>query len=127
VLYSLQCCLQVTAADLAVMGATLANGGRNPVTGEQVIAPELCHPVLAVMLSSGMYEDSGSWLYTVGLPAKSGISGGIVTVAPGKGALGLYSPPLDAAGNSVRGLHAAGLLSSELGLDLLASRPLAGR
>jgi glutaminase len=74
-----------------------------------------------------MYEDSGSWLYTVGLPAKSGISGGIVTVAPGKGALGLYSPPLDAAGNSVRGLHAAGLLSSELGLDLLASRPLAGR
>jgi glutaminase len=127
VLYSLQCCLQVTAADLAVMGATLANGGRNPVTDEQVIAPELCHPVLAVMLTSGMYEDSGSWLYTVGLPAKSGISGGIVTVAPGKGALGLYSPPLDAAGNSVRGLHAAGLLSAELGLDLLASQPLGGR
>lgn len=124
-LYSLQCCLQVSAADLAVMGATLANGGRNPLTGENVVEPELIHPVLAVMLSSGMYQDSGSWLYQVGLPAKSGISGGIVTVSPGKGALGLYSPPLDPAGNSVRGGHAARLLSSELGLDLLAAAPAA--
>ncbi len=123
VLYSLQCCLQVTAGDLAVMGATLANGGRNPITGVQVIEPELCHQVLAVMLTAGLYEDSGSWLYTVGLPAKSGISGGIVAVSPGKGALGLYSPPLDAAGNSVRGIRAATLLSGELGLDLLASKP----
>lgn len=122
-LYGRQCCLEVTCGDLAVMGATLANGGRNPVTGVQVIEGELCHPVLAAMLTAGMYEDSGSWLYRVGLPAKSGIGGGIVAVSPGKGGLGVYSPPLDAAGNSVRGVQAAMRISTDLGLDLLASRP----
>lgn len=122
-LYGRQCCLEVSAADLAVMGATLANGGRNPISGDQVVAPQLCHPVLAVMLSSGMYEESGKWLYEVGLPAKSGISGGIVAVAPGKGALGVYSPPLDAVGNSVRGGLVVRSLSASLGLDLLTSEP----
>lgn len=122
-LYTRQSALSVTARDLAVMGATLADGGLNPVTGEQVIPAHLCHYVLAVMMIAGMYETSGDWLYRVGLPAKSGIGGGIVTVSPGKGGLGTYSPPLDEAGNSVRGQQAARYLSSALGLDLLASAP----
>ena len=96
-LYTRQCALDVTAHDLAVMGATLADGGVNPVTGERVVAPEVCHDVLAVMATAGMYETSGDWLYEVGLPGKSGIGGGIVTVSPGKGALATFSPPLAAA------------------------------
>lgn len=123
-LYTRQSSLLVTAHDLAVMGATLADGGMNPVTGVQVIPAELCHPVLAVMATAGMYEHSGDWLYDVGLPAKSGIGGGIVTVSPGKGGLGSFSPRLDAAGNSVRGVRAAARLARELGLGLFASRPV---
>ena len=123
-LYTRQSSLRVTAHDLAVMGATLADGGVNPVTGERVIEPKLCHYVLAVMATAGLYETSGDWLYDVGLPGKSGIGGGIVTVSPGKGGLGTYSPPLDAAGNSVRGVLAAMRLSQELGMDLFASTPI---
>ena len=122
-LYTRQCALDVTAHDLAVMGATLADGGVNPVTGERVVAPEVCHDVLAVVATAGMYETSGDWLYEVGLPGKSGIGGGIVTVSPGKGALATFSPPLDAAGNSVRGQLATRFLSRSLGLNLFASRP----
>jgi len=122
-LYTRQCALDVTAHDLAVMGATLADGGVNPVTGERVVAPGVCHDVLAVMATAGMYETSGDWLYEVGLPGKSGIGGGIVTVSPGKGALATFSPPLDAAGNSVRGQLATRFLSRSLGLNLFASRP----
>lgn len=122
-LYSRQSCLLVTAHDLAVMGATLANGGLNPVTGEHVVEARLCAPVLAVMATAGMYEHSGEWLYSVGLPGKSGLGGGVVTVAPGKGALGSFSPRLDAAGNSVRGVQAAALLADELSLGVFASRP----
>ncbi len=124
-LYTRQSSLRVTARDLAVMGATLADGGVNPVSGERVIDQRLCHHVLAVMATAGLYETSGDWLYEVGLPGKSGIGGGIVTVSPGKGGLGTYSPPLDAAGNSVRGVQVAIRLSSALGMDLFASR--AGR
>jgi len=123
-LYTRQSSLRVTARDLAVMGATLADGGVNPVTGEQVVDAGLCHHVLAVMATAGLYEASGDWLYDVGLPGKSGIGGGIVTVSPGKGGLGTYSPPLDAAGNSVRGVRAAALLSQRLGMDLFASEPV---
>ena len=123
-LYSRQSCLEVTAHDLAIMAATLADGGMNPVTREQVIAPELCWPVLAVMATAGMYEHSGAWLYDVGLPGKSGIGGGVLTVSPGKGGLGSFSPRLDGAGNSVRGVLAATRLASELGLGLFSSRPL---
>lgn len=123
-LYSRQCCLQVTAEDLAMMAATLADGGKNPATGQQVIEPALVQPVLAVMATAGMYEHSGQWLYDVGLPAKSGISGGILAVAPGKGGMGSYSPPLDAAGNSVRGVRVATMLSQELGLAVFASNPV---
>jgi glutaminase len=116
----------VSAEDLAVMGATLADGGVNPVTGERVVDPAVCHHTLAVMLTAGLYETSGDWLYDVGLPAKSGIGGGIVTVSPGKGAMGTFAPPLDGAGNSVRGQLVAGFLSSRLGLDLLLSEPERG-
>lgn len=121
--YTRQCSLLVTARDLAVMGATLAAGGVNPVTGEQVVTPDTCRRVLAVMASAGLYERSGSWLYDVGLPGKSGVSGGIVTIAPGKGAVAAWSPPLDAAGNSVRGQLATRFLSEQLGLNLFASAP----
>lgn len=123
-LYTRQSCLEVTARDLAVMAATLADGGTNPLTGEQVIGAELCHAVLAVMVTAGMYEESGDWLFDVGQPAKSGIGGGILTVSPGKGGLGTFSPPLDAAGNSVRGGLVARYLAHHLGLDLLNSAPL---
>jgi glutaminase len=122
-LYTRQCSLNVSAKDLAVMGATLADGGFNPVTREQVVHPDVCHYALAVMLTAGLYETSGDWLYEIGLPGKSGIGGGIVTVSPGKGGLGTYSPRLDAAGNSVRGNLVARFLTRRLGLDLLASTP----
>jgi len=125
-LYTRQCSLKVSARDLAVMGATLADGGVNPVTGERVIDAATCHHTLAVMLTAGLYETSGDWLYDVGLPAKSGIGGGIVTVAPGKGGMGTFSPPLDAAGNSVRGQLVARFLSARLGMDLLISAPDSG-
>lgn len=122
-LYTRQCCLAVTAVDLAVMGATLADGGVHPVTGERVVDAESARAALAVMVVAGVYERSGSWLLDVGMPAKSGIAGGLVTVSPGKGALGAWSPPLDDAGTSVRGARAAQMLARHLGLDLLASRP----
>lgn len=119
--YTRQCALAVTAEDLAVMGATLADGGVNPVTGERVVSAEVARDTLAVLASCGLYERSGEWLFEIGLPAKSGVSGGIVAIAPGKGALGAYSPPLDAAGNSVRGQRACAYLSRALGLNLFAS------
>lgn len=122
-LYTRQCALSVTAKDLAVMGATLADGGLNPITRERVVDPEVCHYTLAVMATAGLYETSGDWLYQVGLPGKSGIGGGIVTVSPGKGGLGTFAPPLDAAGNSVKGQLVAKFLSQQLGMDLFASQP----
>jgi glutaminase len=121
-LYTKQCSLNVTAKDLAVMGATLADAGVNPVTRARVVDAETCRHTLAVMATAGLYETSGDWLYDVGLPGKSGIGGGIVTVAPGKGGLGTFSPRLDAAGNSVRGQLVAAHLSHSLGLDLFLSR-----
>ena len=122
-LYTRQCSLDVSAKDLAVMGATLAHGGFNPVTREQVVKPEVCHYALAVMLTAGLYETSGDWLYEIGLPGKSGIGGGIVTVSPGKGGLGTFAPPLDEAGHSVKGQLVTQFLSQRLGLDLLVSSP----
>ncbi len=122
-LYTRQSSLNVTARDLAVMGATLADGGVNPVTRERVIEAATCQPVLAVMATAGLYETSGDWLYDVGLPGKSGVGGGIVTVAPGKGGLGTFAPPLDGAGNSVKGQLVTMFLSERLGLNLFASKP----
>ncbi len=124
-LYTRQCSLTVDVKDLAVMGATLADGGTNPVTGVQVIDPVSCRYALAVMASAGLYDTSGDWLYDVGLPGKSGISGGIVTVSPGKGSLGTFAPLLDPSGNSVKGQLAARFLARRLGLDLFASAPYA--
>ena len=122
-LYTKQCALNVTAMDLAVMGATLADGGVNPITRERVVDASVCHYALAVMATAGLYETSGDWLFDVGLPGKSGIGGGIVAVSPGKGGLGTFAPPLDAAGNSVKGQLAAEFLSRKLGMDLFVSRP----
>lgn len=121
--YTKQCSLNVSAKDLAVMGATLADGGVNPITKERVIDAAHCKRVLAVMATAGLYELSGDWLYEIGLPGKSGVSGGIFTVAPGKGALGTFAPMLDDAGNSVKGQRVAKFLSERLGLNLFASRP----
>jgi glutaminase len=125
-LYTRQCSLNVTARDLAVMGATLADGGFNPVTRHRVVEPIICHYALAVMATAGLYETSGDWLYDIGLPGKSGIGGGIVAVSPGKGGLGTFAPPLDKAGNSVRGQLAAKYLSQQLGMDLFVSQPDGG-
>lgn len=122
-LYTRQCSLNVSARDLAVMGATLADGGVNPITKVRVVDAAVCHYALAVMATAGLYETSGNWLYDIGLPGKSGIGGGIVTVSPGKGGLGTFAPPLDQAGNSVKGQLVAQYLSQKLGLDLFASKP----
>lgn len=121
--YTKQCSLSVSAADLSVMGATLADGGVNPITGRRVVSAQAARDTLAVLASCGMYERSGEWLFEIGLPAKSGVSGGILAVAPGKGALAAFSPPLDAAGNSVRGQRVCAFLSRALGLNLFASAP----
>ncbi len=123
-LYTRQCSLNVSARDLAVMGATLADGGINPLTKQRVVDASVCHYALAVMATAGLYETSGDWLYDIGLPGKSGIGGGIVTVSPGKGGLGTFAPPLDAAGNSVKGQHVAKFLSHRLGMDLFVSAPV---
>lgn len=117
--YFQQCSLLVTAADLAVMGATLANDGRNPVTGEQVVSPTAARHAMSVMNSCGMYDRSGQWQLEVGIPAKSGVGGGIVALKPGLFGVGVFSPPLDAAGNSARGVAALKLLSNDYGFHVL--------
>lgn len=119
--YTRQCALRVSARDLGLMGATLADGGVHPLTGERVVSAQVCRDTLAVLASTGMYERSGEWLFEIGVPAKSGVAGGIVAVAPGKGAIGTFSPPLDPAGNSVRGRLATAHLSRTLGLNVFAS------
>jgi glutaminase len=122
-LYTRQSCMRVTARDLGVMGATLADGGVNPHSAERVVDADSCRAVLVAMATAGLYETSGEWLFEVGLPGKSGIGGGIVTVSPGKCGLGMFAPLLDGAGNSVKGQRAARFISNRLGLDLFASQP----
>ncbi|QNO36816.1 glutaminase A [Protaetiibacter sp. SSC-01] len=119
--YTRQCSLLVTATDLAVMGATLADGGVNPVTGERVVAADVARDTLAVLAAAGLYERSGEWLFEIGLPGKSGVAGGIMTVSPGKAGIGVFAPRLDGAGNSVRGRLATRYLARALGLDIFAS------
>jgi glutaminase len=123
-LYTRQSSLNVTVKDLAIMSATLAGGGVNPISRTQVISARHCKHTLAVMATAGLYETSGDWLYTTGVPGKSGVSGGIITVAPGKGGLATFAPPLDSAGNSVKGQLVAQYLSDRLGLNLFASQPM---
>ena len=105
------------------MGAMLADGGVNPITLERVTDAAVCHYALAVMTTAGLYETSGGRLFDIGLPGKSGIGGGIVTVSPGKGGLGTFAPPLDRAGNSVKGQLVAKFLSKQLGMDQFVSQP----
>ena len=126
-LYTRQCCLNINTRDLAVMGATLADGGINPITGDNVINNNICHYTLSVMVTSGMYETSGEWLYETGLPAKSGIGGGIVAVSPGRCGLAAFSPRLDNAGNSIKAQKAIRALSRHLGMNLLVSTPYQDR
>jgi glutaminase len=123
-LYFKQCSVLVNCRDLAVMGATLANNGVNPLTGETALDSQYVKDVLSVMYTCGMYDYSGEWAYRVGLPAKSGVGGGIVAVVPRKLGIGVFSPLLDPRGNSVRGVKVCEDLSLHFGLhafDLDAS------
>ncbi|HEY4231023.1 MAG TPA: glutaminase A [Thermoanaerobaculia bacterium] len=122
-IYTEQCSVNVNAKDLATMAATLANGGKNPVTGKQVMKTENVPGVLAVMAIAGLYDDSGKWLYRTGLPGKSGVGGGIIAVSPGKFGIAVISPPLDAAGNSIRAQNAIADVSNALGGNPYASKP----
>ena len=124
-LYTRQCSIGVNARDLAIMAATLANGGRNPVTGKQAIDPDHVPAVLAVMATAGLYDDSGKWFYATGLPAKSGVGGGLIAVSPGKFGIAVVSPPLDGAGNSVKAQKVIADISAALGGNPFASRPRA--
>lgn len=122
-IYTKQCSVGVNAKDLGVMAATLANGGKNPITGKQVLQAKYVPEVLAVMATAGLYDDSGKWLYATGLPAKSGVGGGIIAVSPGKFGIAVVSPPLDAAGNSVRAQKAIADISNALGGNPYAVQP----
>ncbi len=117
-LYFQQCSILVTARDLAMLAATLANGGVNPVTQERALDEHYVQDVISVMLTCGMYDASGEWCYRVGIPAKSGVGGGITAVVPGKLGIGTFSPLLDAKGNSVRGIKVCQDLSQDFGLHL---------
>jgi glutaminase len=118
-----QCSVNVNAKDLATMAATLANAGKNPVTGKQVMKSENVPRVLAVMATAGLYDDSGKWLYRTGLPGKSGVGGGLIAVSPGKFGIAVVSPPLDDAGNSVRAQKAIADISNALHGNPYAARP----
>ena len=120
--YTKQCSVGVTAKQLAVMGATLANFGMNPVTGEQVIKRENVPEILSAMSMAGLYDSSGGWAWQVGLPAKSGVGGGIIAVVPGKGAVAAFAPRLDEAGNSVKAQKAIAYIADKLGINLFSPR-----
>ena len=118
--YTKECSVGVNAVQLARMGATLANNGKNPATGEQVIKPEDVPEILSSMTMAGLYDGSGGWAWHVGLPAKSGVGGGIVAIAPGKGAIVVFAPPLDEAGNSVKAQEVIQYVSDKLNYDLFS-------
>jgi glutaminase len=120
-LYLRQCSVRVTCSDLAVMAATLSNGGVNPITGERALPLHHVREVLSVMHTCGMYDAAGQWAFDVGVPAKSGVSGGIMAVVPGKGGIAVFSPGLDAYGNSVRGIGVCREISERLGLHVFAT------
>ena len=121
--YTRQCSVGVSAKDLGIMGATLANEGVNPVTNKRVLATEHVPELLAVMAMTGFYDESGIWQYTAGLPAKTGVGGGIVTVVPGKFAIAAFSPRLNEAGNSIRAMKAIRYIAGELGAGLYGANP----
>ena len=115
-LYLQQCSVMVTARDLAIMAATLAGGGVNPMTGERAIAAEYVKDLLSIMYTCGMYDFAGGWAFNIGLPAKSGVGGGIIALVPGEMGVAVFSPPLDDHGNSVRGIRVFEELSKRLAL-----------
>ena len=117
--YTRQCSVSITCQDLVTMGVTLANGGVNPLTGKRVVEAKNVAPILSEMTLNGLYDTTGDWYYKVGLPGKSGVGGGILAVVPGVCAIAAFAPPLDVAGNSVRGQLAAEYLSRTLNLSLL--------
>lgn len=114
-IYTEHCSINVNARDLAMMAGTLANAGRNPVTGDAVMSPLHVPNVLAIMATAGLYDNSGQWLYRTGLPAKSGVGGGMIAVSPGKFGIAVIAPPLDEAGNSVKAQLAIAYVSKKLG------------
>ena len=114
-IYTEQCSVSVNAKDLATMAGTLANGGKNPISGKQLMKSKNVPGLLAVMATAGLYDDSGKWLFQTGLPGKSGVGGGIIAVSPGKFGIAVISPPLDEAGNSVRAQKAIADISNALG------------
>jgi glutaminase len=122
-IYTKQCSVGVNAKDLAMMAATLANGGKNPVTGKQLVRNENVPEILAVMATAGLYDDTGKWLFNTGLPAKSGVGGGIIAVSPGKWGIAVVAPPLDKAGNSVKAQKAITDISNALGGNPYAVKP----
>jgi glutaminase len=117
-IYTKQCSVGVNATQLARMGATLANNGINPATGEQVIKAEAIPHILSTMTEAGLYDGSGGWAWRVGLPAKSGVGGGIVAIVPGKGAIAVFAPPLDEAGNSVKAQKVIEYVANKLNYNL---------
>jgi glutaminase len=117
-LYFKQCSILVSCRDLAMMAATLANGGVHPISGERALPAEYIRDVLSLMYTCGMYDFAGEWAYRVGLPAKSGVGGGIIAVIPGEAGIAVFSPPLDARGNSVRGIRVCEELSQRFGLHV---------
>lgn len=120
--YTKQCSVGVNVVQLARMGATLANNGKNPATGEQVIKAENVPHILSTMTMAGLYDGSGGWAWKVGLPAKSGVGGGIVAVVPGKGAIAVFAPPLDEAGNSVKAQKVIEYVANKLDFNLFSPR-----
>jgi len=121
--YTKQCSVGVSAKDLGIMGATLANEGVNPITNKRLLAAEHVPELLAVMAMTGFYDESGIWQYTAGLPAKTGVGGGIVTVVPGRFAIAAFSPRLNEAGNSIRAMKAIRYIAGELGVGLYGANP----
>jgi glutaminase len=120
--YTKQCSVGVNVVQLARMGATLANNGKNPASGEQVVKTEYVPYILSTMIMAGLYDGSGGWAWHVGLPAKSGVGGGIVAIVPGKGAIAVFAPPLDAAGNSVKAQKVIEHIANKLDLNLFSPR-----
>jgi glutaminase len=121
--YTRQCSVGVSAKDLGLMGATLANGGVNPLTKKQVMPAKHVPELLAVMATAGFYDESGVWMYTAGLPAKTGVGGGIVAVVPGRFAIAAFSPRLNEAGNSIRSMKAIQDIAAELGVGVFGANP----
>ncbi|MBZ5859026.1 glutaminase A [Flavihumibacter profundi] len=122
-IYTKQCAISVNAKDLAIMAATLANGGLNPITKKVVVKPETVKYTLPVMATAGLYDDAGQWLFATGLPGKSGVGGGIIAVVPGKFGIAVISPPLSPAGNSVKAIYTIRYIIDALGVNPYLIKP----